>query len=389
MYATRKNYTSFGTSGNLYYNQLNQKNNKINNFFSSNNNLYNLNKNSYYSPNKINKNYSYNLQNNYNFSPIRPYSSYKNLNFSNKNYNSENNNNIPDRSTSKDYKMRSMSSFFENYSKKVQAIKNIINIKRIDYKNENNDFFIKNFKNKNILEVEDKSDLTFLNTENDLNYQKIKRILYSKNIFGDSNCNKNLLNRQKKNLLQSSSTPIKIIHKKNISVNDFDNSIEKCLNEQLNYNIENNNNSYLKKSIFSYKNININKKEITLNNNNFSNGINDLIRKKKNFFVYMYAEADYKGVSWCSDCIFSESFIKNGKEFVLENKLPKKIYWVNIPISKYKRYSYKYNNILKLKYVPTIIYFEKGIEVRRIVQQETFSQERINSFILSAYNSFN
>ena len=103
----------------------------------------------------------------------------------------------------------------------------------------------------------------------------------------------------------------------------------------------------------------------------------------------MYAEADYKGVSQCSDCIFSESFIKNGKEFVLENKLPKKIYWVNIPICKYKRYSYKYNNILKLKYVPTIIYFEKGIEVRRIVQQETFSQERINSFILSAYNSFN
>ena len=183
MYATRKNYTSFGTSGNFYYNQLNQNNNKINNFFSSNNNLYNLNKNSYYSPNKINKNYSYNLQNNYNFSPIRPYSSYKNLNFSNKNYNSENNNNIPDRSTSKDYKMRSMSSFFEKYSKKVQLIKNIINIKRIDYKNENNDFFIKNFKNQNISEVEDKSDLTFLNTENDLNYQKIKRILYSKNIF--------------------------------------------------------------------------------------------------------------------------------------------------------------------------------------------------------------
>ena len=214
MYATRKNYTSFGTSGNFYYNQLNQNNNKINNFFSSNNNLYNLNKNSYYSPNKINKNYSYNLQNNYNFSPIRPYSSYKNLNFSNKNCNSENNN-IPDRSTSKDYKIRSMSSFFENYSKKVQAIKKIINIKRIDYKNENNDFFIKNFKNQSISEVEDKSDLTFLNTENDLNYQKIKRILYSKNIFGDSNCNKNLLNRQKKNPLQSSSTPIKIIQKKN------------------------------------------------------------------------------------------------------------------------------------------------------------------------------
>ena len=112
-----------------------------------------------------------------------------------------------------------------------------------------------------------------------------------------SNYNKNLLINQKKSPLQSSSTPIKIIHKKNISVNDFDNSIENSSNEQLNYNIENNNNSYLKKSIFSYKNININKKEITLNNNDFSNGINDLIRKKKNFFVYMYAEADYKGVS--------------------------------------------------------------------------------------------
>ena len=101
-----------------------------------------------------------------------------------------------------------MSSFFENYSKKVQAIKNIINIKRIDYKNENNDFFIKNFKNKNISEVEDKSNSTFLNTENDLNYQKIKLILYSKNIFADSNYNKNLLINQKKSPLQSSSTKI-------------------------------------------------------------------------------------------------------------------------------------------------------------------------------------
>ena len=100
----------------------------------------------------------------------------------------------------------------------------------------------------------------------------------------------------------------------------------------------------------------------------------------------MYGSLNYKGKSWCTDCIRSETFIKKGKEIFFNHESEKKILWINIPIEKNKKYAYKYNNYLKMYFLPTLIYFENGNEIGRIIQEQMFSQEIINNFINNAYN---
>jgi hypothetical protein len=45
----------------------------------------------------------------------------------------------------------------------------------------------------------------------------------------------------------------------------------------------------------------------------------------------------------------------------------------------------KDDQIIRLERVPTLIYYENGIEIGRIVQEQMFTQESINNFILRAY----
>ena len=99
----------------------------------------------------------------------------------------------------------------------------------------------------------------------------------------------------------------------------------------------------------------------------------------------MYGATDYRGVSWCSDCTFAEPLIQNGKNLVLSRQSQKQILWVNIPIEKERRQAYKVDAYLRMMYVPTLIYYENGIEMRRIVQEQMFTQESINNFIIRAY----
>jgi hypothetical protein len=40
----------------------------------------------------------------------------------------------------------------------------------------------------------------------------------------------------------------------------------------------------------------------------------------------MYGSLNYKGKSWCTDCIRSEPLIKKGKEIFLNHKSKKKYY---------------------------------------------------------------
>ena len=184
--------------------------------------------------------------------------------------------------------------------------------------------------------------------------------------------------------------------------NNFNNSYNN--NNIRNYNNNNFNNSYNNNNFNnSYNNNNFNNSYNNYNNNNnsnylsnssgeitlgyydFANGIRQLINQRKTFFVLMYGSTDYRGVSWCSDCTFAEPLIQNGKNLVLSRQSQKPILWVNIPIEKERRQSYKVDAYLRMMYVPTLIYYENGIEMRRIVQEQMFTQESINNFILRAY----
>jgi hypothetical protein len=97
----------------------------------------------------------------------------------------------------------------------------------------------------------------------------------------------------------------------------------------------------------------------------------------------MFGSKDNNNLSWCRDCNIADPFVSNGKKIVKNNN---SILWVNIPIDKNKKYAYKYNYYLKMYFIPTLIYFENGKEIGRIVQDQLFSQEIINNFINNAYN---
>ncbi len=119
---------------------------------------------------------------------------------------------------------------------------------------------------------------------------------------------------------------------------------------------------------------------------NFDLKLRDLILNQKNFFAFMYGKHDMWGQSWCSDCDIAEPFVNNVKPIIAKNEEIKEIYFVNIPIPKEKRKIYKESKILKFHHVPTLIYFQKGKEIRRLTENEMFSQFQVTSFVEKAYD---
>ncbi len=119
---------------------------------------------------------------------------------------------------------------------------------------------------------------------------------------------------------------------------------------------------------------------------NFDLKLRDLILNQKNFFAFMYGKHDMWGQSWCSDCDIAEPFVNNVKPIIAKNEEIKEIYFVNIPIPKEKRKIYKDSKILKFHHVPTLIYFQKGKEIRRLTENEMFSQFQVTSFVEKAYD---
>ena len=120
---------------------------------------------------------------------------------------------------------------------------------------------------------------------------------------------------------------------------------------------------------------------------NFDLKINDLIRCKKNFFAYMYGKHDIRGISWCSDCEMAKKFVDNVKPIVAKNEQKKEVYFVNIPDAKDKKKLYMANMFLKMTHVPTLIYFKEGREIKRITENQLFTQHAVTDFVESAYNN--
>jgi len=135
----RKSYVpNINENENLKITQLYENNIKKMNYFPLNHFSYSVKNLNKISPNKINNNY--NIHNNIYFSPQRPFTSilnknYKKLNYYysyNKNF-LNNNNNISTlfKSSSNEYKIRPMDSFFDKYSKKVKDIQKQLNLNKI------------------------------------------------------------------------------------------------------------------------------------------------------------------------------------------------------------------------------------------------------------------
>ena len=127
---------------------------------------------------------------------------------------------------------------------------------------------------------------------------------------------------------------------------------------------------------------------IFLHHHNLIQGLQNLIYSKNNFFVYMYGTHDTKGKSWCSDCYYAEPNVNLIKGIIASKEIEKEIYFVNIPIDKDKKTFYKENQILKMSHVPTLIYFENGKEIRRIVQDDMFNKDKVVDFVMKSYKKF-
>ena len=358
MYGVRRPCPSCGAGGGNYnFTSSNWNYNRMNNY-SPSISSFNYNNYRYYSPIRNNQNNYYNEY--ISFSP-RPVTGYQN-NFNSGNYNYRNNNfersqiSLPYRSNSNQYNIRPMSGIYDNYSK-------VYNNNYSPYGN--------NIGDNNINRNYNNLAMSTSNYQNNNNFNRNaftpERNSNNTNLYSSNRFNSNQLpNRTYSNFKN-------INNNNNYSTNSYNNNYNYNNNNNNNYNYNNNN---------RYTN---NSPEITFGYYDFASGIRQLIDQRKTFFILMYGSTDYRGVSWCSDCNFAEPLIQNAKRIVLSKQSERQVFWINIPIEKEKRHAYKIDSYLRMMYVPTLIYYENGIEIGRIVQEQMFTQESINNFILRAY----
>jgi len=162
-------------------------------------------------------------------------------------------------------------------------------------------------------------------------------------------------------------------------------------------NYNNNRNNYYLNSRYGYLMTNENSKNdyynddrfITLNIINYQRKIGDMIQQRKSFFVYIYGSHDYTGQSWCSDCNLARPNVEDAKKIIKNKRYEKEIYFLSLPIEKIYMDDLKEDPIIQLERVPTLIYYENGIERGRLIENDLFSYQSIRDFILQAYDDYN
>ena len=126
----------------------------------------------------------------------------------------------------------------------------------------------------------------------------------------------------------------------------------------------------------------------SLNTFNYSRKIREMIQQRKSFFIYLYGSRDYTGQSWCSDCNIAKPNVEQAKNIIKNKKFEKDLYFVDIPIDKIYMDDVKEDQIINLERVPTLIYYENGIERGRLVENDLFSYQSVSNFINQAYNPY-
>ena len=125
--------------------------------------------------------------------------------------------------------------------------------------------------------------------------------------------------------------------------------------------------------------------EYTYDHSSFESKLEELVAKKKNFFLFVYGAHDSTGKSWCPDCDVAQPFVKKAKEEIVFKKKEKEILFINIPVVKSERADYTNNKIVKLTRIPALIYYLQGREMTRIVEGDMANQESVSGFIEQAY----
>lgn len=236
---------------------------------------------------------------------------------------------------------------------------------------------------------------------------------YSSNNYGQNNNNYNnirtVLNNRYRNFLddninrysEGNNNYLKSSEKRNYYSPSYNNrSTYNDYNSRSTYNDynnrNNNRNNYYPNSRYNYYKTNEDSKDnydgngfISLNVFNYPRKIRELIQQRKTFFLYLYGSRDYTGQSWCSDCNIARPNVEQAKNILKNKNFEKDLCFVDIPIEKIYMDDFKDDQIIKLERVPTLIYYENGIERGRLIENDLFSYQSVSNFINQAYNPYN
>ena len=354
-YNFRKRYDSFNdnnsndnTEGsynhNIYYSPLRNSPKSLKNSFSSENLRTSPNIDNNYSYNNTFGNNRSNSNNNNRYYDSNNYNNnnYNNNNYNNNNYNSPNYNNNNIRTISNNR--------YRNFLND--------NINKYNYNNVNNSNNNNNSNNYNKAE-----NRNYYSPPN--NY----RSTYSNNYtLTNSNTNNN--------------------YNYNRNYNNYNNSNSNNNNRTFySHSRYNNNNNYLTTNQ-NAKNENLDR-FLTLNLFNFPQKIRQLKQEGKTFFIHLYGSSDYTGHSWCSDCNIAKPNIEQAKNNIRNKEFEKEVYFLSIPVEKVQMDNFRDDPTIHLERVPTLIYYENGMERSRLIENDLFSYQTVNNFINQAYNTYN
>jgi SWI/SNF-related matrix-associated actin-dependent regulator of chromatin subfamily A protein 2/4 len=245
------------------------------------------------------------------------------------------------------------------------------------------------------------------NTNNNYSYNNYSNNNYSQNSSNYNNI-RSVLNNKYRNFLddninrysETNSNYFKSGEKRNYYSPSYNNrSTYNDYNNRSTYNDYNNrnnnrNNLYSNSRYNYYRSSEDSKNNydgdgfISLNVFNYPRKIREMIQQRKTFFVYLYGSRDYTGQSWCSDCNIARPNVEQAKNIIKNKKYEKDLYFVDIPIEKIYMDDFKDDQIIKLERVPTLIFYENGIERGRLIENDLFSYQSISNFINQAYNPY-
>ncbi len=115
----------------------------------------------------------------------------------------------------------------------------------------------------------------------------------------------------------------------------------------------------------------------------FESVFSQLISNKSTFFGYFYGGYDKNGNSWCGDCVEARPIIEEASK-LLESQ--NKVLFLKFPVDdrlewKKSNFVFRTHPKVKLDRVPTLIYYQNGVEFGRLIEGELFDQKNVEDFI--------
>lgn len=116
----------------------------------------------------------------------------------------------------------------------------------------------------------------------------------------------------------------------------------------------------------------------------FESEFTSLIKAKKPFFGYFTGSISENGVSWCPDCETAKPNIEKGVKELEGSEIEFIVFPLDREPYKKSDFHLRTNPKTKLTAVPTLIFYNDGIEFGRMVEDELFDETKVITFMKQA-----